>query len=207
MSYTRQELDWIEAEWAFHLHGRTAFLSREDFTQLMAWADQGITAEAIVAAMETYFERRTKRAKPRSFVALSHLEKDVAKAMQLRKALARGESEAQPVEALAGWDQVKAPLAEDPKARAAFGAWKVLAQKNVSPDSPGFLEHHDAERRAFHALVALAEGALGPRCEPLQQELRGRMVESKVPENTPVWKLAWEHHWGRIVCAQWGIPL
>ena len=71
MTYTREELDWIEAEWAYHLHGRSAFLSREDFVQLMEWNGQGVAADAIVNAMESYFERRAKRAKPRTFVGLS----------------------------------------------------------------------------------------------------------------------------------------
>jgi hypothetical protein len=167
-----------------------------------------VPAEAVVAAMETYFERRAKRARTRSFVALSHLDKDVAKAMQLRKAMARGESESG-VEAVpvTGWEKVKEPLAADPRARVAYGDWKGLAQKTISPDSPGFLEHHDAERKAFRNLVALAENALGPRAEALKQDLQGRMMESKVPEGTPVWRLAWEHHWSRTVCAEWGIPL
>jgi len=76
MLYTREELDWMEAEWAFHLHGRSAFMSREDFLQLQVWAGEGVPADAIVNAMETYFTRRAKRAKARSFVALDHLAKD-----------------------------------------------------------------------------------------------------------------------------------
>ena len=46
-------------------------------------------ADAIVNAMEAYFTRRAKRAKARAFVALSHLAKDVAKAVKLRSALER----------------------------------------------------------------------------------------------------------------------
>ena len=89
MSYTREELDWLEAEWAFHLHGRTAFLSREDFLQLESWAQVGVSAEAVVAAMGAFFERRAKRTRPRAFVALAHLQRDVDKAVKLRQALAR----------------------------------------------------------------------------------------------------------------------
>src|SRR5512147_2239307 len=107
MAYTREELDWIEAEWAYHLHGRSAFLSREDFLQLLAWSAQGVAAEAIVNAMEGYFARRAKRAKPRTFVAIAHLAKDVAKAVQLRAALDRSEAGAP---ALDGWDAVREPL-------------------------------------------------------------------------------------------------
>jgi len=202
MTFSREELDWIEAEWAFHLHGRSAFLSREDFAQLQAWDKEGVPAEALIGAMETYFGRRAKRAKPRSFVALAHLERDVAKAMKLREALRRAEPEAVEV---AGWEGVKEPLASDPRARAAFEAWRRLQGSMPSPDSPGYLEHFDAERQAYRAFVALAEAALGGRAEGLREELGTRLRESKISEGTLVWKRAWEHHWSRLVCEGWGI--
>jgi len=202
MPYSREELDWIEAEWAFHLHGRSAFLSREDFAQLQVWDGEGIPAEALIGAMEAYFARRQKRAKARSFVALSHLERDVAKAVKLREALRRAEPEAVAVE---GWERVKEPLASDPKARLAFEAWQRLRATAPLPDSPGYLEHFDAERQAHRALVALAEGALGPKGQGMQAELAARLTESGIKEGTLVWKRAWEHHWGRLVCEAWGI--
>ena len=203
MSYTREELDWIEAEWAYHLHGRSAFLSREDFNQLLQWDGQGIPADAIVSAMETYFERRAKRAKPRTYVALAHLDKDLAKVMKLREALRRAEVE---TPALEGWDAVKEPLRSDPRARAAFDAWRRLQAGAPSPDAPGFLDHFDAERKAQAELVKQAEAALGQQRESLAAGLAERLRESKLQEGSFVWKRAWEHHWSRLVCEAWGIP-
>ena len=203
-SYTREELDWIEAEWAYHLHGRSAFLSREDFTQLLEWGGQGVPADAVVGAMEVYFERRTKRPKPKTFVAISHLAKDVVKAMKLREALGRAQPEVVPLE---DWGTVLEPLRSDPKARAAFEAWRRLQARAPMPDSPGFLDHFDAQRKAFGELVAIAQLALGPRAEDLGKELRQHLEEAKLQEDTLVWKRAWGHHWSRIVCEAWEIPV
>ncbi len=203
MSYTREELDWIEAEWAYHLHGRSAFLSREDFTQLMTWNGEGIPADAIVSAMETYFERRAKRPKPRTYVALAHLDKDLAKVLKLREALRRAEAE---MPSLEGWEAVKEPLRSDPRARAAFEGWRRLQAAAPLPDSPGFLDHFDAERKALAELIKLAETALGPCTEQVAADLRQRLADSKLQEGSFVWKRAWDHHWSRLVCEAWGIP-
>ena len=191
----------MEGEWAFHLHGRSAFMSREDFLQLQVWAGEGVPAEAIVGAMEAYFGRRAKRAKTGGYVSLAHLAKDVAKAVKLRAALARTE-----VAAAGGWDAVREPLRADPKARALFNAWKALQAGAPAPDAPGFLDHYDAERKAFRELVGHAEQRLGPEAEPLRTALAARLTESKLAEGTLVWRRAWDHHWSRIVCETWGIP-
>ena len=203
MVYSREELDWIEAEWAFHLHGRSAFLSREDFLQAEAWAREGVPAEALVAAMGAYFERRAKRARPRSFVALSHLERDVRKATRLREALKRAEDDGP---APAGWEGISEPLRSSLEARAAFEAWRRLQASAPAPDSPAFLDHFDAQRQAFRALMALAEQTLGPGAEARRAELRARLAEAGIPEGGPVWKRAWEHHWNRALCEAWRIP-
>jgi hypothetical protein len=203
MAYTREELDWIEAEWAYHLHGRSAFLSREDFARLMAWNGRGVPADAIVSAMEAYFERRARRPRPRAFVALSHLDKDLDKVLKLREALQRAEVEAPDT---GGWEAVQEPLRSDPRARSAFEAWRRLQAAAPSPDSPGFLDHFDAERKALAELVGLAEAALGPRAEAISADLRERLAASKLQEDTFVWKRAWDHHWSRLVCEAWGIP-
>ena len=202
MTYTREELDWIEAEWAYHLHGRSAFLSREDFAQLLRWGEADVAAEVVVNAMEAYFTRRAKRARPRAFVALSHLDKDVAKAAKLREALRRSEPEV----AGTGWEAVLEPLRSNPRARAAFGTWRGLQASAPPPDAPGFLDHFDSERRALADLVKLAEEDLGVRAGELERTLRQRLQEAKLQEGTFVWKRAWEHHWGRMVCETWGIP-
>ena len=202
MPYTREELDWMEAEWAFHLHGRQAFMSREDFLQLQAWDGEHIPADAVVGAMEAYFQRRAKREKPRTWVALSHLAKDVAKAAKLRAAMGKVEA---PSGDVSGWEAVQEPLRSDPRARAAFEAWKRFQALAPAPDSPGFLDHFDEERRLFREFLALAEAKLGPRAEPLKEALAGRLAQSKLQEGTLVWNRAWTHHWSKIICDAWGI--
>jgi hypothetical protein len=202
MAYSREELDWMEAEWAFHLHGRSAFLSREDFLQLQAWAGEGVPADAVVNAMEAYFTRRAKRAKGRAFVALSHLARDVAKAASLRAALDRAGAPGAP----AGWEPVQEPLRSDLRARSLFTEWQRLRAGAPPPDAPGFLDHFDAERKAFRDLVARAEERLGDAAEPLRAQLTARLAESRLEPGTLVWRRAWDHHWSRMVCAAWGIP-
>jgi hypothetical protein len=203
VNYSREELDWIEAEWAIHLHGRQAFLSREDFEQVKAWEAQGVPADLVVNAMAGFFERRAKRPRPRAFVALSHVEKDVAKAMKLRASLVR----AGPLPAsTTGWSEVKEPLRSDPRALVAFDAWATLKASSPSPDSAGFLEHFDREREAFRRLVDLAAGTLGIAAEDIRVRLRTRLAEAKLDEEGSLWKRAWSHHWGRMVCEAWGIP-
>lgn len=202
-AYSREELDWLEAEWAYHLHGRTAFISREDFLQLQAWAEATIPAEAVVAAMGAYFERRAKRPRAKAFIALSHLEKDVQKARKLREALARVQA---PAEELAEWTRVKSPLREDPKARAAFEAWLRLRASAPAPDSPGYLSHFDQEREAQRGLLDLAEAALGPEAEALRGGLTARLEEARLTPGTLVWTRAWNHHWARLVFEAWGLP-
>ena len=202
MPYTREELDWMEAEWAFHLHGRQGFMSREDFLQLRVWEGEGVPAEAVVGAMEAYFQRRAKRDKPRAWVALAHLAKDVAKAAKLRAALDKVEG---PTGDVSGWEAVKEPLRSEPRARAAFEAWKRFQAKAPSPDAPGFLDHYDEERRLFRELLALAEGRLAQQAQPLREALAARLTEAKLQEGTLVWKRAWDHHWNRALCDTWGI--
>lgn len=64
MTYSREEYDWIEAEWAFHLHGRSAFLSVDDFQKIKEWEGHSIPPDLIVSAMKRYFERRLKKKDP-----------------------------------------------------------------------------------------------------------------------------------------------
>lgn len=202
MTYTREELDWIEAEWALHLHGRQAFLSREDFVQVQAWEAAGAPADLVVNALAAFFERRSKRPRPRAFVAMAHADKDVAKALQLRRSLAK----AGPAPAGAGWDAVKEPLRSDPRARAAFDAWAALKAAAPAPDAPGFLDHFDQERLAHRALVDLAATALGPAAGELRAALEARLRQAELSEGGALWARAWAHHWGRMVCEAWGLP-
>jgi hypothetical protein len=202
MAYTREELDWMEAEWAFHLHGRSAFLSREDFLQLQAWAGEGVPADAVVGAMETYFARREKRAKGRAFVTLGHLARDVARAARLRAALDRAGAPEQ----AGGWEEVREPLRSDLRARTLFARWRQLRAAAPAPDAPGFLDHFDEERKGFRELVAEAEASLGAAAGPMREQLTARLAESRLEEGTLVWRRAWEHHWSRMVCEAWNIP-
>jgi hypothetical protein len=202
MGYVRADWEWLEAEWAFQLHGRSAFLSREDFAQLQAWEGEGVPAEAVVAAMEAYFARRAKRERPKSFIAVSHLAKDVAKVMKVRIAMAR----AGDAPVAGGWDKVKEPLRSDPEARVAFEAWRRAQAALPMPDSAGFLEAFDAERAAFGSLLAKAEAALGLHAAPLQAELKARLLDARIPEDGLVWRRAWTHHWGKMVAEAWGLP-
>lgn len=56
--YSREELDQIEAEWAFQLSGRMAFLGVEDFRALMRCQDLGIPASQIMKALQPDSEPR-----------------------------------------------------------------------------------------------------------------------------------------------------
>ena len=203
MEYSPEEWGWIEAEWAFHCHGRVAFMSPEDFRQSKAWADEGIPADVIVAAMESFFVRRAKRPRPRAFVALSHLEKDVAKAMSFRKALSKaGEAV---VADYPAWDSVKEPLKSEPKAKAAFEAWMRLKCTPPSPESSGYLDHLDAERGAHRAFVEVAAVALGHNRTAIEAKLTDKLRAVDIPEGSVVWKRAWEHHFAKDVCEAWGL--
>jgi len=203
MVYSREEWDWVEGEWAYHLHGRSAFLSSEDFHRLQLWEGEAVPAEIIVNAMGAYFERRSKRPRPRSFVKVEHIAKDVAKGLKLREALQRGEA---PAADFGAWSGVSEPLRSDPKARIAFETWQRLKASAPSPDAPGFLEHFDAERSARKELLARAEAMLGPETTPLRTELEERLIEAQLKPQSLVWKRAFQHHWELRIAEALGIP-
>jgi len=204
MPYTREEKDWLEREWAFRAWGRAGLLSTDDYRQVLAWEAGDVPMDVVVSALNVFFDRRETRAKPRTFVALKHLERDVAKAVKLREAVVRAGPQ---LDAGKGWAQVKAPLRDDPAAKAAFETWQRLRLSAPSPESAGYLAHHDQEREARRALLALAEAALGPTAEALGADLRHRLEASDMKEGSLVWKRAWNHHWARLVAQAWGLPL
>lgn len=204
MPYSREEKDWLEREWAFRAWGRAGLLSSEDYRQVLAWEAAAVPMDLVISALNAYFDRREAREKPRTFVALKHIDRDVAKAVKLREAVVRAGPE---MDAGKGWEQVKAPLAQDPRARAAFEAWQRLRAAAPSPESAGFLAHHDQEREARGALLALAEEALGPEAEALKVGLRLRLQAADMKEGSLVWTRAWAHHWARLVAQAWGLPL
>jgi cell division septation protein DedD len=123
--------------------------------------------------------------------------------VKLRESLVRAGPAAAPV---SGWSEVKEPLRSDPRAKAAFEAWAACKASSPSPDAPGFLEHFDREREAYRRLVDLAALALGGSAQELSARLRGRLSAAKLEEGGALWKRAWSHHWGRLVCETWGIP-
>jgi hypothetical protein len=204
MPYTREEKDWLEREWAFRAWGRAGLLSTDDYRQVLAWEAAGVPMDLVVSALNAFFDRREAREKPRTFVALKHLDRDVAKAVKLREAALRA---GPALDAGRDWARVKAPLRDDPEARAAFEAWQRLQAAAPSPESAGYLAHHDRAREARAALLALAEAALGPAAEALRGELRQRLEASDMKEGSLVWKRAWSHHWARLVAAAWQLPL
>ncbi|HEX9082529.1 MAG TPA: hypothetical protein VF768_09630 [Holophagaceae bacterium] len=204
MAYTRDEKDWLEREWAFRAWGRAGLLSTDDFRQVLAWEAAGVPMDLVVSALNAYFDRRESKARPRTFVALKHLERDVAKAMKLRDAALRA---GPALAAGAGWAQVKPPLGQDPEARGAFEAWQRLRAEAPSPEAPGYLDHHDREREARAAVLHRAEAALGPAAEVLRAALRERLRAADMAEGSLVWTRAWNHHWARLVAEAWNLPL
>jgi hypothetical protein len=204
MPYTGEEKDWLEREWAFRAWGRAGLLSTDDYRQVLAWEAGGVPMDLVVSALNAFFDRRDKRQKPRTFVALKHLEREVAKAVKLRESLLRAGPE---LDAGKDWAQVKPPLREDPAAKAAFEVWQRLRASVPPPEAAGFLAHHDQEREARTVLLALAEAALGPAAEALRAELRQRLEAADMKEGSLVWKRAWNHHWARLVATAWALPL
>lgn len=203
LTYTPDEIEWLEREWAYRAFGRAGFMSPEDYRTWKAWEAAAIPMDLVVGALNAYFDRRDKRSRPRTFVALKHLEKDVAKAVKLREALHRAGPELTPV---TGWEGVAEPLAARPEARLCFEAWRRARAALPSPEDPGYLARFDAEREAFAALVQQAEAALGPEREALAGGLAARLRAAELPEGGPVWQRAWRHHWAKVVLDHWRIP-
>lgn len=204
MPYTREEKDWLEREWAFRAWGRAGLLSTDDYRQVLAWESAGVPMDLVIAALNAFFDRREGRSKPRTFVALKHLDRDVAKAVKLREAVLRA---GPPLEAGRGWERVKPPLRDNPEAKAAFEAWQRLRAAAPTPEAPGYLAHHDQEREARAVLLARAEAALGPEAGPLKAGLRERLAAAEMKEGTLLWTRAWNHHWARLVAQAWNLSL
>lgn len=204
MAYTREEKDWLEREWAFRAWGRAGLLSTEDYRQVLTWEAEEVPMDVVVGALNAFFDRRATREKPRTFVALKHVDRDVAKAMKLREAARRAGPE---LAVDRDWQRVNAPLREDPAARTAFEAWQRLRAGAPSPEASGYLAHHDREREARAALLGLAEAALGPGADALRSDLRQRLLAADMKEGSLVWQRAWNHHWARRVADAWNLPL
>ncbi len=203
MPYTPEEIEWLEREWAFRAFGRAGFMSPEDYRTWKGWEAAEVPMDLVVGALNAYFDRRDQRARPRTFVALKHLQKDVEKALKLRESLRRAGPELAPVK---GWEGVRPPLAVQPEARLAFEAWRRARAALPSPDDPGYLVRFDGEREAFAALVGVGESTLGPERPGMEAALRERLRAAELPEGGAVWQRAWRHHWAKVVLDHWGIP-
>lgn len=203
MAWSREDIEWLEREWAYRAYGRAGLMSPEDYQTWRAWEAGGIAVDLVVSALNAYFDRRDKRARPRTFVALKHLAKDVEKAVKLQDALRRAGPDLAPSQ---GWEAVRAPLQADASAREAFEAWRRALAALPDPTDPQYLERHDAVRAALAELVARAEAALGAKAEPLRAELRERLRAAELQESSPVWTRAWKHHWAKAVLDHFRIP-
>ena len=201
MPYTREELDRIENEWARKLYGRPAFLSQDDYRQLTAWGDAGVLADDIIEAINAYFERRASKSTKHGFTALSYINNDVIRIVKLNSKINLVDN----LNESAVWNKVKEPLRSDQRCRLLFKTWREIKSTALSPDKQGFLTYFDAEHRAFKELVTYAESHLGGQAELLKNDLKLRLSESNLVEDTIAWNRVWEHHWMRLVCDFWGI--
>jgi len=195
-----EDVRWIQDEFRF-LGGHVFDL--QDMAQLRQYRRDGAKSCDIVSGLTNFCSRQNLQIRRRTPTLLI-IRRDVLQVLALREILSRSESRE---ETPKGWATVPEPLRSDSRARRTFELWKRLQVQSTDPDSPAFLDHHDAEQKAFKAFVELAEAALGAKAEGLREELRQRLEEAKLQGGTPVWRMAWDHHWNRIVCAAWEITL
>lgn len=204
MTWSPEDVDWLEREWAYRAHGRAGFMSPEDFQAWRGWEAEGLSVDLVVGALNAYFDRRDKRARPRTFVALKHIAKDVEKASKLQEALRRAGPALEPS---ADWDSVAPPLREDGQARSLFQAWRRASAALPEPTDPAYLERFDEVREALSRLAAQAERCLGHEAEELRGQLRQRLLDAELKEDGPLWARAWRHHWTKAVLGRFGIPV
>ncbi len=202
MTYSREEYDWIEAEWAFHLHGRSAFLSVDDFQKIKDWEGHSIPPDLIVSAMKRYFERRLKKERPRSFIALGHIQPDIDKILKLRTALDRHETSDQ----IRDWNLVKSPLREDPEAQSLFRVWQAKLYALPSAESPIYLDVFKEERQGYKDLIRYAQLQLGDSIESLRIELTEKLKKADLIPGSPVWDRSFDFHWSNLVAEFWKLP-
>lgn len=109
--------------------------------------------------------------------------------------------------AISAWSRVTDPLRSNAAAYRAFGEWQNLKAAAPASDSPGFLDHFDAESAALRAFLVLAEVALGSKRRDLEAQLTARLHEAQLIAGSKVWARAWDHHWARAICNAWGLEL
>lgn len=203
--YTRQEFDWIEAEWAYACHGRQTFLSVDDFRQVEQWQAAGICAASVVEAMTAYFTRLAQRPRRPHRIKIAWIQPELDKAQARQQRLA--ELPVVHFPAAANWDQVIEPLRSDPQAKQAWTQWWFLKFNEPGPDAPGFLEYFDQTRAAEAQLLKLAEahlrtlGAANP-----EAQLATQLAEQNLTPGTDLYKRVWRHHWTRAVFKVFNVP-
>jgi hypothetical protein len=203
MPWSREDIEWLEREWAYRAFGRAGLMSPEDFQTWKGWESEAIPVDLVVSALNAYFDRREKRARPRTFVALKHIAKDVEKAVKLRESMRR----AGPELVTEGWEAVAPELRSNEQVRGAFEAWRRARATLPDPTDPIYLDRFDEERQAHAALVAQVESALGAQADALREELRGRLVAAQLEEGGPLWVRAWKHHWAKAVLDHFHVPI
>lgn len=204
MTWSPEDVDWLEREWAYRAHGRAGLMSPEDFHSWRAWEADGLSVDLVVGALNAYFDRRDKRARPRTFVALKHIGKDVEKAAKLQEALRRA---GPALDDSPDWESVVSPLREDATARSLFQAWRRASAALPEATDPAYLERFDEVRDALARLAAQAEACLGTEADALRGQLRQRLLEAELKEDGPLWARAWRHHWTKAVLGRFGIPV
>lgn len=202
MTYSREEIDWVEAEWAFHLHGRSAFLSVDDFQKIQEWESQSIPPDLIVSAIKRYFERRAKKERPKSFIALGHIQSEIDKILKLRIALDQHKN----LDQLKDWDLVKSPLREDLEAKNLFRIWQDKLHLMPSAESPVYLDIFREERNSYKELIRHAHLKLGDNMEILKIELTKKLKKAGLQPGSAVWDRSFDFHWSNLVADFWKIP-
>lgn len=205
MFYTQNEIDLIEEKWAFHLYGRSAFMSRDDFLQLQDWAKMGIPAEVIVNAISAYFRRRSQRNKKTSFVKLNYLSNDVDQEMKKHLTIFKEKSIVDNNNK--DWDLVNKPARFDSHLKFLYEKFKNIQAVKPPLDAPDFLDYFTLEQQAAKDLVKYAERYVKPELELLKQSLYKRLLAANIPEDTIIWDRAWEQHWMHTICTELNIAL
>lgn len=80
--------------------------------------------------------------------------------------------------------------------------WKKLIASRPSPESAGYLEHHDQERAARAAVFTLARSTFSPGLRKLIDfSLYHRLLRAEMKPQSMVWKRAMNHHRDRSIMA------
>lgn len=139
---------------------------------------------------------------------LRHLDRQIIGEVRQRIAKAREAAEAASrAGADTTWALVSPSFRMIPGVKAAFDAWQRLQASAPLPTAAGYLFHHDQEREARLAVIALAEAALGARADTLRADLHRHLEALDMKDGSLVWKRAWNNRWAHLVAQAWSLPL